>query len=349
MPERYYLTRTLDTWPWPRRINAHYNEVQAESQAWIKSTNAFTPEAQEACDRCSFCLLPCLAYPFQEKAHIRIGCDFMNLVFVYDEYSDTSHAVDEVQAMADVMMDALHNPHTPRPKGEWVGGEVTRQFWELAIQTASPQSQKRFIKTYGEYAQSVVQQAADRCHKSIRCSKDYFPVRRDTIGAKPAFALIELDMNLPDEAAEHPVIQELNTLAVDMIVLDNDIFSYNVEQARGNDGHNIITIIMHENKTDVQGATNWVYDYHKKAQARFMDLYENQIPKFGEPVDSELVRYVDGMANWVRANHQWSFESERYFGKRGPEIEKTRWVNLLPKEHPSPDYVGPVIADDSLL
>ena len=28
-------------------------------------------------------------------------------------------------------------------------------------------------------------------------------------------------MNLPDEAAEHPVIEELNTLAVDMIVLDN--------------------------------------------------------------------------------------------------------------------------------
>ena len=50
----------------------------------------------------------------------------MNVVFVYDEYSDTSYE-DEVQVMADVMMDALHNPHTPRPEGEWVGGEVTRQ------------------------------------------------------------------------------------------------------------------------------------------------------------------------------------------------------------------------------
>ena len=50
----------------------------------------------------------------------------MNLVFVYDEFSDTLHE-DEVQIMADAMMDALHNPHTPRPKGEWVGGEAARQ------------------------------------------------------------------------------------------------------------------------------------------------------------------------------------------------------------------------------
>ena len=53
--------------------------------------------------------------------------DFMNQVFVYDEYSDKAHE-DKVQVMYNTMMDALRNPHTPRPKGEWVGGEVTRQY-----------------------------------------------------------------------------------------------------------------------------------------------------------------------------------------------------------------------------
>jgi Delta6-protoilludene synthase len=57
---------------------------------------------------------------------MRTGCDLMNMFFVYDEYSDVAHE-DEVQVMADIIMDALRNPHTPRPKGEWVGGEVTRQ------------------------------------------------------------------------------------------------------------------------------------------------------------------------------------------------------------------------------
>ena len=50
----------------------------------------------------------------------------MNVFFVYDEYSDAAH-VDDVRAMTDISMDALRNPYTPRPEGEWIGGEITRQ------------------------------------------------------------------------------------------------------------------------------------------------------------------------------------------------------------------------------
>jgi len=107
--------------------------------------------------------------------------------------------------------------------------------------------------------------------------------------------------------------------------------SYNIEQACG-DNHNIVTVVMHHNKTDIQGAMDWVYQYHKGVQAEFMDIYENKIPRFGEPVDTELAQYVDGIANWVRANGEWSYECERYFGKKGKEILKTRWVTLLPKK-----------------
>ncbi len=49
----------------------------------------------------------------------------MNQVFVFDEHSDRA-TEEEAQVMADIVMDALRNPHTPRPKGEWIGGEVTR-------------------------------------------------------------------------------------------------------------------------------------------------------------------------------------------------------------------------------
>ncbi|KAH9071470.1 terpenoid synthase [Lactarius deliciosus] len=332
MRERYYIPNTLENWKWSRRINPHHNEVQAATAAWIRSSGALSPKALKAYDRCNI-------------THLRTCCDFMNLILVYDEFPNASHE-DEVQVMTNAIMDALRNPHTPRPKGEWVGGEVTRQFWELAIKSASPQAQKRFIKASGAYAQAVVQQAADRRHKHIRSVQGYFEVRRDTIGARPAFALIELDMNLPDEAVHHPVIEEMSMLAIDMIILDNDIASYNVEQARGDDGYNIITIIMHQHKTDIQGAMNWVDDRHKELEAKFMDLYENKIPKFGEPVDTELARYVDGIGNWVRANDQWDFETERYFGKKALEVGRTRWVTLLPKERQ--EYFGTLLVNGSL-
>ena len=51
----------------------------------------------------------------------------MNLFFVFDEYSDVADA-SEVRKQADIIMDALRNPTYIRPKGEWVGGELARQY-----------------------------------------------------------------------------------------------------------------------------------------------------------------------------------------------------------------------------
>ncbi|KAI0284093.1 terpenoid synthase [Russula brevipes] len=333
MSIRYYIPNTLENWKWPRRLNPYYLEVKEESAAWARSFGAFSPKAQYAHDRC-------------ELARLRNACKVMHIFFVYDEYSDVAHE-DEVQVMANVIMDALRNPNTPRPKGEWIGGKVTRQFWEFAIKTTSPQSQKRFIDSFASYTEAVVQQAADRTRKYVRNIQEYWQVRRYTIGARPCFAILESELNLPDEAVHHPAIEELSRLAIEMMILDNDIVSYNLEQARGDDNHNIITILMHHDKIDIQGAMDWVDSYRKELNAKFMDTYYNGIPKFGEPVDTELARYVEGISNWVRGSDQWGFESERYFGKKGPEIQKTRWVTLLPKERS--DELGPQLVDGSML
>jgi hypothetical protein len=51
----------------------------------------------------------------------------MYFVYVIDEYTDVSE-VDEVRQQKDAIMDALRHPYKPRPKGEWVGGEVARQW-----------------------------------------------------------------------------------------------------------------------------------------------------------------------------------------------------------------------------
>jgi len=116
---------------------------------------------------------------------------------------------------------------------------------------------------------------------------------------------------------------------------------------QGDDNHNIITIVMHHNKTNVQGTMDWVYNYHKELEAKWMDIYENKILKFSEVVDTELAIYMDGLGNWVWASDQWGFESERYFGKRALEIQKMHWVTLLLKERS--DKIGPQLVDASLL
>ncbi|KAJ7798178.1 terpenoid synthase [Mycena leptocephala] len=331
-PKTLIIPDTLRSWPWPRHINPHYAVCKAESSAWCEAFKAFDARAQKAFNRCDFNLLASLAYPLLNRDGCRVGCDLMNLFFVIDEHSDVS-TTETVRQQADVVMDAIRNPHTPRPENEWVGGEVARQFWQNAIRTATPPAQRRFVDMFQLYMDSVVQQAEDRHSDYIRDVDSYFQVRRDTIGAKPSFAICEMHMDIPDEIITHPTVVRLSMLCIDMLIIGNDLCSYNVEQAKGDDLHNLVTVVMNQYQMGVQEAMNWISDLHDKLANDFLETW-NDVPTFGGPVDREVRIYLDGLGNWVRANDTWSFESERYFGKQGVEIMRTRTVDTLPKVSP---------------
>lgn len=58
---------------------------------------------------------------------------------------------------------------------------------------------------------------------------DYFKIRRETIGVKPSFAINQIHLDLPDHVLENPIITRLTKLSIDLIIIENDIYSYNVE------------------------------------------------------------------------------------------------------------------------
>lgn len=51
----YQLPRPLATWPFPRRLNPHYEEVKAASDAWLANIKALSPAAQIRHDVSNFC------------------------------------------------------------------------------------------------------------------------------------------------------------------------------------------------------------------------------------------------------------------------------------------------------
>ncbi|KAH7928993.1 terpenoid synthase [Leucogyrophana mollusca] len=314
----FFIPETLSQWPWPRRLNSRYKEVGASSRAWVNSFNALDVKAQRAFDLCDF-------------NQLRACCDMMNLFFVFDDLSDCE-AGPVVRQQASIIMDALMNPASPRPQGECVVGEITRQFWSHTLQFAkpSPLTQRRFIESFDSYTAAVAVQAEDRDRDHIRDFESYLVVRRDTIGTYPCFVFLELGMDLPEDVLNHPLILELERCITDMICLANDLYSYNVEQARGDDGHNAVTVVMYDFDLDLDGALAWIDKYCQALEAEFM---ENaiRVPSWGEEIDAQVARYIDGLGNWARANEAWSFETPRYFGNEGLLIQKHRKVELLPK------------------
>lgn len=58
--------------------------------------------------------------------HLRTQCDFMNLMFVTDEYTDSA-TPEVVRQSFDVVIDALRNPAKPRPSDEVVLGVIAQE------------------------------------------------------------------------------------------------------------------------------------------------------------------------------------------------------------------------------
>ena len=108
------------------------------------------------------------------------------------------------------------------------------------------------------------------------------------------------------------------------------MYSFNIEQASGHGGHNIITVVMNEKGVDLDGAFAWLGEYHGEVLSKFQ-AQSRTLPSWGPGIDRDVETFVERLGYWIRGIDCWSLETERYFGTKGPEIRKHRLVTLLPK------------------
>ena len=201
------------------------------------------------------------------------------------------------------------------------------------------------------FFEAVQQQALCRMDGIIPDFDTYVEMRRETSGCKPVFDLIEysLDLELPDAVVEHPVIVALNNGSNDLVTWSNvsarlvpiadphlpvtnkarpqDLFSYNVEQSRG-DTHNMICVFMTNDGLSLQQAVDRIGELCKQTVDTFV---ENQarVPSWGEDIDRDVKLYVNGLQEWIAGSLHWSFMTTRYFGDNGGAVKATRIIELL--------------------
>lgn len=77
-----------------------------------------------------------------------------------------------------------------------------------------------------------------------------------------------------------------------------------IRHSRGDDGHNLVTIVMKEHSTDLNGALDWISNLHDDLVKEFLNAFKC-LPS---SLDAQVATYVDGLGNWVRAGDCWSFE-----------------------------------------
>ncbi|KAF9007449.1 isoprenoid synthase domain-containing protein [Cyathus striatus] len=314
---------------YPLRINGNCNEAARASEKWLLEAANHDKKRRAVFMGLKAGELTAACYPDADIFHLRVCDDFMNYLFNLDDWLD-EFDVEGTIGMRACCIGAMRDPigfDTDKK-----AGEMTKSFFARFMQTAGPGCRERFIHSMDLFFKAVSQQALDRVQGMIPDLESYISTRRDTSGCKPCFQLIEFAarIDLPQEVVEHPIIQSLEEATNDLVTWSNDLFSYNVEQARS-DTHNMVSVIMQENGIDLQETVE-IVGQHCKASIERFEADRQLVPSWGQEIDRNVALYIDGLQNWIVGSLHWSFDSERYSGKHGHQIKKHRVVKLLPKE-----------------
>jgi hypothetical protein len=87
---------------------------------------------------------------------------------------------------------------------------------------------------------------------------------------------------------------------------------------------------MSEKGIDLNGALDWAARYHEQILSEFQAQYQ-ALPSWDSAIDLRVKTYVERLAFFMRGIDCWAFETERYFGTKGREIQEQRIVDLLPR------------------
>lgn len=106
-----------------------------------------------------------------------------------------------------------------------------------------------------------------------------------------------------------------------------DLFSYSVEQSKG-DTNNVLVVVMHHDGLDLHAAAEFVADMCRESIDRFVAL-RAQLPSWEVPaINRDVEQYVRGLADWIVGSLEWSFTTERYFGKAVEKVRATMTVEI---------------------
>ncbi|OCH95452.1 terpenoid synthase [Obba rivulosa] len=328
-PQQFFLPDLLSVCPLRGSTNPHYAQAAVESSAWVNGYNLFTDRKRAYFIQGSNELLVSHTYPYAGYEQFRTCCDFVNLLFVVDEVSDEQGGKD-ARGTGNVFLKAMCN-------ADWNDGSplanMTKDFRARFLQYAGPGCLKRFLKHCEDYVEAVAREAEYRERDEILDMASFEDLRRENSAIRLCFGLFEfvLGVDLPDEAFEDTVFMGLYWAAADMVCWANDVYSYNMEQARGIGGNNIVTVLMHQKDIDVQAAADIVGIKFKALMDHFLEL-KAALPKWSPAVDAAVSNYVMAMEHWVIGNLEWSFETQRYFGADHATVKETRLVVLRPRE-----------------
>ncbi|EJD06758.1 terpenoid synthase [Fomitiporia mediterranea MF3/22] len=306
-------------------VKPDFKRAGADSLAWFDSFNVLSTRKLEIFIKSDADLLVAYTYPYAGDEEYRTCLDFISLLFALDEITDDQNADDARKTMISFL-----NTLDGQECDGSVISRMTASFRSRLLLKIGPRSMRRLVQACSSYIDAVCQEAALRERGEVLGLEEYRVLRRENIALRLCFSLFEycFGFDLPDEVFEDPAFIRMFYNAVDMIALCNDLYSYNMEQAReGHSCSNIVTVIIKEKALSLQETVDFVRDEFESLLSEFSEDKQTLRP-FSKETDEDVKQFISALETWIIGNICWSFATRRYFGREHEEIRKTLVVEL---------------------
>jgi hypothetical protein len=301
----------------PALCHAQTKEIRAESDAWVCEELRFALPGEAELDlllKEGAALWTCYVLPTARPDRLRHLCKYTEFLSVFDNAMVNRTAIGKDLDAAKRLFDRVVNILADTPgTADFAWGRALRTLWEPMRAGFTDALWDRFMAEVRRFLSGCVQEIASRSADMIFDYDTYLNVRRDSVGMGMYFVLGEygLGIDLTDALTDER-LRELIDVALEHIMLTNDMFSFRAEAAM-DDYVNAVAVLCLSEGLSLQEAIDRLFMVVEGRRVEFM-ARRTSIESTDLGQRPEVAAYLDALWHMMAGNLQWSYLTSRYNG-----------------------------------
>ncbi|OBS15789.1 hypothetical protein FPOA_12190 [Fusarium poae] len=311
-------------------VNPMHKTSKALSDAWLRDALRMDDKTASIWSRLDIAYMSAISAPNADLETLKLMNDWNGWVFAFDDpFDEGSFANNPIKAAEEIIytLAILDNIHPVISPDVNPLRHTLQSCWNRFRLRASPALQYRWKRHLTMYCVGVLRQVGVQNTASRLSIGEYMDMRAGGVGAYPCIGLMEFaeKIDLPQDVMDHPSLEAISRLTCDLITLQNDLCSYRKDLIQGED-NNVIFILKDQGLTEQQAVDEigeMLCDCYRRWGTALAD-----IPSWGEGIDRDVIKFVNGCRNIALGNLHWSLTTFRYLGDEGPKVKETRMMKL---------------------
>jgi hypothetical protein len=302
----------------PALCHADASTIRHESSQWVSNNMRFALDSDQEMEELleeGAALWTCYVLPTASRQRLRLLCDYTEYLSVFDNAMvDRAKIGSDLNAAKQLFARVVNILEDQAIGSDFEYGRVLKSIWSQMRPEFSEPHWDRFMAEVRRFLSGCVSEIASRQGNAVFDFDTYVNVRRDSVGMGMYFVLGEygLGIDLTDRLEKHAELREIIDIALEHIMLTNDIFSFRAESEM-DDYVNALAVLRLSEGMSLQAAMDRLFTIVEGKRMRFMAARDG-IESGELGADAEIRTYLAALWHMMAGNLQWSYLTSRYNG-----------------------------------